>query len=125
MAVISNSEGQVEEILQDLGLREYFEIVIDSFIVGVEKPDPRIFKIALERLGWDRSDTIYIGDIFYMDIWGANQAGLGAIHLDKLGLYDGWDGEHIPSVKELPDLSKSDQWQYQRIKLIPSSRFHD
>jgi putative hydrolase of the HAD superfamily len=123
MAVISNSEGIVEKILQDLGLRENFEIVIDSFVVGVEKPDSRIFEIALERLGWDRSETIYIGDIFYVDIWGANQAGLGAIHLDKMGLYAGWDGVHIPSIKELPDLLANANGKIQDLNLFPTLDF--
>ena len=104
MAVVSNSDGRVDQILQELDLRKYFELVIDSFVVGVEKPDARIFEIALKQLIWDPEVTIYIGDIFYIDIWGANQAGLGAIHLDRMGLYKDWEGIHIPSVKELPDL---------------------
>jgi len=123
MAVISNSEGIVEKILQDLGLRENFEIVIDSFLVGVEKPDSRIFEIALERLGWDCSETIYIGDIFYVDVWGANQAGLGAIHLDQMGLYADWDGVHIPSVKELPDLLMNANGKIQELNLFPTLNF--
>jgi putative hydrolase of the HAD superfamily len=75
MAVISNSDGRVDQILQELNLREYFEIVIDSFVVGVEKPDPRIFEIALKCLNLDPKETIYIGDIYYIDVWGANRAG--------------------------------------------------
>ena len=102
MAVISNSDGRVEEILADVGLRAYFETVTDSFVVGVEKPDPRIFEIALKRLGWRADEVIYIGDVFYIDVWGANQAGLGAVHIDQLGLYSGWAGAHIPGVRELP-----------------------
>ena len=104
MAVISNSDGRVDQILQDLGIRGYFDIVIDSFVVGVEKPDTRIFEIALQSLDWNPDETIYIGDIFYIDVWGANQAGLGAIHLDKMGLYDAWSGIHIPSIQQLPNL---------------------
>jgi HAD superfamily hydrolase (TIGR01549 family) len=104
MAVISNSDGSVEQILQDLDLRGYFEIVIDSFVVGVEKPDPNIFEIAIERLGWNSAEIIYIGDLFYVDVWGANRAGLGAVHLDKNGLYGNWEGVRIPSIRELPNL---------------------
>ena len=66
MSVISNSDGRVEQILTNLGHREYFEIVIDSAVVGVEKPDKRIFEIALQQLNWNPSETIYIGDIFYI-----------------------------------------------------------
>jgi HAD superfamily hydrolase (TIGR01549 family) len=123
MAVISNSEGIVEKILQDLGLRKNFEIVIDSFVVGVEKPDSRIFEIALNRLGWDRSETIYFGDIFYVDVWGANQAGLGAIHLDKMGLYTDWDGIRIPSVKDLPEFLHQNNSNMQDLNLFPALEF--
>lgn len=123
MSVISNSEGIVEQILESLDLREYFEIVVDSFVVGVEKPDTRIFEIALERLGWDRAETIYVGDIFYVDVWGANQAGLGAIHLDKMGLYADWDGIHIPSIKELPDLLANSNGNIRDLNLFPAQGF--
>jgi len=123
MAVISNSDGRVNQILQDLNLREYFDIVIDSFNVGVEKPDSRIFEIALERLSWDPANTIYIGDIFYIDVWGANQAGLGAIHLDKLGLYDEWDGIRIPSIHELPELLSNMDGNLNKWNLFPIQDF--
>jgi putative hydrolase of the HAD superfamily len=123
MAVISNSEGSVEQILQDLGLRENLEVVIDSFIVGVEKPDARIFEIALERLEWNSSETIYIGDLYYVDVWGANRAGLGAIHLDKLDLYWDWDGLRIPSVKELPALLAKMNGSLQEWDLFPAQDF--
>ena len=123
MAVISNSEGQVEEILQDLGLREFFETVINSFVVGVEKPDPRIFEIALDRLGWDHAKTIYIGDIFYVDVWGANKANLSAIQIDRLGLYDDWEGERIPSVKELPRFLYQNSGNMRDLNLFPAVDF--
>jgi putative hydrolase of the HAD superfamily len=123
MAVISNSDGRVDQILQDLDLREYFEIVIDSFVVGVEKPDSRIFKIALKQLSWDPSETIYIGDIFYIDVWGANQAGLGAVHLDIMGLYDDWEGIHIPSIKELPHLLTKMDGNLKEWDLFPAQGF--
>jgi len=123
MAVISNSDGRVNQILQELNLREYFEIVIDSFVVGVEKPDPRIFEIALKRLNLDPKETIYIGDIYYIDVWGANRAGLGAVHLDKMGLYDNWEGIHIPSIHELPDLLAKMDGNLHKWKLFPARDF--
>lgn len=123
MAVISNSDGRVEQILQELELREYFKIVIDSFIVGVEKPDSRIFDIALQRLGWDPSETIYIGDIYFIDVWGANQAGLGAIHLDKMGLYKDWEGIRIPSIKDLPGLLTKMDGKVHEWNLFPTLDF--
>ena len=123
MAVISNSDGRVDQILQDLGIRAFFEIVIDSFVVGVEKPDPHIFEIALQSLGWHPDETIYIGDIFYIDVWGANQAGLGAIHLDNMGLYDNWDGIHISSIQQLPELLEKMDGNLHEFDLFPARDF--
>ena len=109
MAVISNADGRAEQILIDLELRPYFERVFDSHIMGVRKPDKTIFEIALNELNLDPADAIYIGDVFFIDAWGANQAELGCIHLDPLGLYAGWPGAHIPTVQHLPDwLSRYD-----------------
>jgi putative hydrolase of the HAD superfamily len=123
MAVVSNSDGRVDQILQELDLRKYFDIVIDSFVVGIEKPDPRIFNIALENLNWEISESIYIGDIFYIDIWGANQAGLGGVHIDKMDLYNDWDGIRIPSVKELPDLINNVDGNLSEMNLFPVRDF--
>jgi putative hydrolase of the HAD superfamily len=124
MAVISNSDGRVDQILQDIDIRKFFEIVIDSFVVGVEKPDPQIFEIALQSLGWNRDETIYIGDIFFIDVWGANKAGLGAIHVDKMGLYDNWDGIHIPSIQQLPELLVKMDGNLHDFDLFPAREFN-
>ncbi len=51
LAVVSNSDGRAEEGLAAAGLRPFFEFVIDSQLVGFEKPDPRIFEVALRQLG--------------------------------------------------------------------------
>ncbi|MFH1635955.1 MAG: HAD family hydrolase [Chloroflexota bacterium] len=109
MAVISNADGQAEQILIELALRPYFERVFDSHILGVSKPDKAIFEIALKELNLRPAEAIYIGDVFFLDVWGSNQAGIGGIHLDPLGLYTDWPGVHIPTVQHLPDwLSRYD-----------------
>ena len=81
-AVISNSNGSVASILESLGLGRYLDFVIDSGEVGVEKPDPRIFRLAVERAGVVAEDAVYIGDYYSVDVLGARAAGLDAILLD-------------------------------------------
>jgi len=81
-AVISNSNGTVADILAHLGLTQYLEFVIDSSKVGVEKPDPRIFRIALERAGLAPGEAVYVGDLYSIDVLGARAAGLRAILMD-------------------------------------------
>jgi FMN phosphatase YigB (HAD superfamily) len=61
---------------------------VDSHVVGVSKPDPRIFAIALDRLGVPATSTWYVGDSPHHDLGGASAAGLGRVYLvDPLGLH--------------------------------------
>jgi putative hydrolase of the HAD superfamily len=81
-AVISNSNGSVRAILEHLGLLPSLEFVLDSSAVGVEKPDPRIFRMALERSGIGPDEAVYVGDIYSIDVLGARAAGMRAVLLD-------------------------------------------
>jgi HAD superfamily hydrolase (TIGR01549 family) len=103
MSVVSNSNGRTVEVFQDLDLTCYFDGIFNSGNLGIEKPDPSVFEIVLDELSLQPTDALYIGDIFEVDVVGANWAGLGAVHLDPLGLYAGWPGVHLSSVAELPD----------------------
>lgn len=102
MSVISNSDGRTAEVFHDLGLAPYFERIFDSSLLEIEKPNPAIFECVLRELNLQPSDVLYIGDFFEVDVRGANRAGLGAVHLDPLGLYADWPGVHLPSVCHLP-----------------------
>ena len=81
-AVISNSNGTIADILDTLGLGRYLDFVIDSSRVGVEKPDPRIFHIALERAQLGAGQAAYVGDLYSIDVLGARAAGLLAVLMD-------------------------------------------
>ena len=79
LGVVSNSDGRVEQALAAAGLRDYFDVVIDSALVGLEKPDPRIFRAALEALGVQPEEALYVGDLYEIDVLGAQAAGLRAV----------------------------------------------
>jgi putative hydrolase of the HAD superfamily len=102
MSVISNSNGRTTETFSDLDLADYFEAIISSWDLRVKKPDPGIFEIALNELELQPANVLYIGDIFEVDVVGANRAGIGAVHLDPLDLYIDRPGVHLHSVAELP-----------------------
>ena len=88
MGVVSNSEGQLERLFARVGLQGRFEVIVDSAIVGISKPDPRIFEIALEAMGVsDPAEATYVGDIPSVDIDGARAAGLSAVLVDELDFY--------------------------------------
>jgi len=77
VAVLSNSEGRLAELLEEIGLAAPFQAIIDSGRVGIEKPDRRIFEHALARTG--RRTGIHIGDSWSADIEGALGAGWRAV----------------------------------------------
>jgi len=85
LGVVSNSDGRVEEALIAAGLRSYFEVVVDSSQAGVEKPDPAIFRAALDRLGVTPAEALYVGDLYEVDVLGANAAGIPAVLLVAAG----------------------------------------
>ena len=103
LVVVSNSNGRVRRILRRTGIEPHVDLVIDSHEEGVEKPDPRIFEIALQRSRADRAATIHCGDIYHIDVAGARAAGLPAVLLDSAGLYKDAD---CPRVQSLPEFAE-------------------
>lgn len=89
VAVISNSEGMLERLLRTLGVADRFDLIVDSGIAGVEKPDPRIFRIAFDRLGALPSAALHLGDVFATDVLGARAAGCRYALIDPFGHYEG------------------------------------
>jgi putative hydrolase of the HAD superfamily len=104
LAVVSNAEGQVEQDLDEAGLGDLLETVVDSQVVGIAKPDPRIFGIALERLGASADDAVYVGDVPAYDVEGALAAGMPAILIDPHAIHDGVEATRIRGLHELPGL---------------------
>jgi len=99
MSVVSNSDGSVAHQVADLGLARYLDVVFDSQVLGVEKPDPRFFHLVLEQLGVGAADCLLVGDVFMIDVVGANAVGVPAAHIDPLGLYAGWPGVHTRDLR--------------------------
>ncbi len=87
LGVVSNADGRVEADLERAGLRRHFATVVDSHVVGVEKPDRAIFELALARLRATPDTALYVGDVFGIDVRGARGAGLAAILMDPIGRY--------------------------------------
>lgn len=101
LGVVSNADGRVERFLVDAGLREHLDFVLDSALVGVEKPDPAIFHLALERAGASPDQALHVGDICSIDVAGARAAGIEAVLLDPVEHYRGCDAPRIRHLDEL------------------------
>ncbi len=111
VGIISNADGTVaqrlaaQEVLQvGPGLGVEVECVIDSGAVGVSKPDPRIFRIALDALGIAAEDAWYVGDMPGIDVVGARAAGLWPIVMDPFDLQAGVDYRRVSALTEVAEL---------------------
>ena len=85
--VISNSNGSVRLALQRAGLLPLLDFVIDSTVVGIAKPDPRVFRLGLKSAGVDAAEAVYIGDSYFVDVLGARNVGMGAVLHDPGGCW--------------------------------------
>ena len=103
LGVISNSDGHIAELIQRLGLRDCFDAVIDSGMVGHEKPDVRIFQAAISALGAEAATSMYVGDIYSVDYLGAAAAGMQPMLFDVCGAYRDTDLPRVESMRELTD----------------------
>jgi putative hydrolase of the HAD superfamily len=102
LGVVSNAEGRVEQDLESAGYRGLLETVVDSHVVGVEKPSPEIFDIALRRLDARPESTVFVGDVPAVDVEGARAAGLTPILIDRHDVYPDSDVLRLTSIRELP-----------------------
>jgi putative hydrolase of the HAD superfamily len=120
LGIVSNSDGTVQAQLRQAGVcyvpdapRDTQEqappagvpvgVIVDSAVVGVAKPDPAIFRIALDALGVPASDTVlYVGDSLRYDVAGAIAAGLQPVHFDPYGYCPAPEGHrHVSSLAAL------------------------
>jgi putative hydrolase of the HAD superfamily len=102
--VISNSDGKVEWRLEELGVRDLFDFVIDSAIVGISKPDVRIFQNALDASGLEPAEAVYVGDYYEVDVRGARAAGMVPVLFDPVEAYPEADCEVITRFRDIVDV---------------------
>jgi putative hydrolase of the HAD superfamily len=83
LAIVSNWDSLLPDLLRQLDLARYFDVFAVSHAEGVEKPDPRLFRIALERLGAEARDALHVGDLPHFDTDGADAAGVDSVLVDR------------------------------------------
>ena len=103
LAVISNADGTIGRLLKQVELARFFRTVTDSGIVGVHKPSPEVFHLALESMQTDPEESVYIGDSYSVDFLAARAIGMQAVLFDGSGSYTDLD---VPKVNHLVQLEK-------------------
>ena len=81
MVLVTNFYGNMHTVLQEFGIDHLFKDVIESSVVGVRKPDPEIFRLGVQALGLEPSETVMIGDSLDKDILPAQSIGCNTIQI--------------------------------------------
>jgi HAD superfamily hydrolase (TIGR01549 family) len=102
LVVVSNANGKLHILFDRLGLTPLVDVLLDSTVEHVEKPDPRFFRLALDRSGGRAESTVHVGDLYHVDVVGARSAGLSAILVDEADLQKDADCPRIRNISELP-----------------------
>ena len=105
MVLVSNFYGNISHVLEEFHLAEFFKDIVESAVVGVRKPDHRIFLLGVEALGLKPEECIVVGDSFYKDIEPAKKAGCQAVWFKGEGWTEQQYDETLPD-KIITDLNQ-------------------
>ena len=104
LGVVSNFEEWLEQLLEDLGVSSFFEVQVISGVEGMEKPDPRIFRLAMERAGVSPEVSVYVGDNPEFDVGPAAAVGMFPVLIDRRERFPEPDAVRITSMEQLPEV---------------------
>jgi putative hydrolase of the HAD superfamily len=107
IGVISNADGKIEDVLRRCNIADCFLNVTDSGLVGYEKPHPEIFRQALKAMNAAPEESLYVGDMYWVDYLGATGAGLQAVLMDVPGAYRDKGLPRVESLEELQTTLRS------------------
>ena len=103
MILVSNFYGNIDEVLRDFNIRQFFRGIIESAVVGVRKPDPRIFMLGVVALGYQPNEVLVVGDSLTKDILPARSIGCHTAWLKGRG----WsaDEDEATDPAQIPNLT--------------------
>jgi FMN phosphatase YigB (HAD superfamily) len=101
---VSNFEEWLERLLEELGVRRYFQVSVISGVEGFEKPDPRIFQLAMARADVTPERSVYVGDNPEFDVDPALALGMFPVLIDRRDRFLDAPGPRITAMDQLPAL---------------------
>ena len=103
LGIVSNFESWLTTLLERLGILPLMSVVVISGEEGIEKPDPKIFRLALDRLDASPGRAVYVGDNPRIDVEAALALGMGAVLVDRRGVHDGFrSAPVVQSLEQVP-----------------------
>jgi len=110
IGLVSNFYGNISEICRDIGIDKFFDVMLDSKVVNISKPNPEIFSLAIKNLNSQPEDTIVIGDSYTRDILPSKAIGCKTVWLNKKSCEDFNKAESadykITDIKDLKNIFK-------------------
>ena len=97
-------EAWLEQLLESLGVASSFDVRVISGVEGMEKPDPAIFRLALDRAGVQPQESVYVGDNPDFDTRPAEDLGMLAVLIDRRGRFADHSGLRITTLDDLPSV---------------------
>jgi 2-haloalkanoic acid dehalogenase type II len=101
LAVISNFVDTLDAVCDVHGLTEYFDVIVSSVGAKAMKPDPRIFRTTLTRLGVHPRDAWHVGDNYWADVLGARSVGMRPVFVDRMGIDARLDCDRVSGLDQL------------------------
>ena len=98
MVLVSNFYGNINVVLREFGLAQYFQDVVESSAVGIRKPDARIFSLGVKCLGLKPEEVMVVGDSFYKDVEPAIKIGCHAAWFKGEGWSNKTYDESLPDI---------------------------
>ena len=112
LVLVTNFYGNMPVVLKEFNLSEYFKTIVESSVVGLRKPDPTLFAMGVEALGFEPHEIVVIGDSYRKDIYPSSTLGCRTVWLKNVC----WEEETvvqgdeadaiIRTLKELPQYIK-------------------
>jgi putative hydrolase of the HAD superfamily len=116
LAIVSNADGDTEQRLREYGICQRgpgagaeIDAILDSTVVGVAKPDPRIFELALDALDVPPERAMHVGDTPGADVDGARAAGVHPVLVDPYDFHPHLDVERVAALSDVVDLVRTRQ----------------
>ena len=104
LGVVSNFEEWLEQLLDELDVIGYFGVRVISGVEGMEKPDPRIFRLAMARAGVRPEESVYVGDNPEFDVGPAAAVGMQPVLIDRRERFPDAEGLRITSMDQLAEV---------------------
>lgn len=104
IGLISNFEGWLDDMLVELEVGDVFDTKVISGVIGIEKPDPAIYRRALEEAGVDAGAAVHVGDSPGLDVVPASDVGMHPVLIDRFDRYPDQEVIRIKSLTEVPEV---------------------